>query len=428
MRILNISAQKPHSTGSGTYMTELVKAFDDMGHRQIVVCGIYPYDRVSLPQSVLCYPVHFTDPEDNDFRFERGLVHPDTDFVIEADPPKRISYPIVGMSDVMPYPSTQYKKMTTGMIREYENAFIKTISRAIKDLDPDLIICHHLFLLTALVKKHFPDRCIYGISHSTDLRQMELCENLRDLVRPYISQLDMALALHDDQAAKIKEVFGIEDKRIKVIGSGYDHKRFNSFGREPRASGSPVRLCYAGKISKAKGIPELFSALDILASDDGVPEFTLCMAGGCRDEDLLKALDDLPDYAEWFGFVSTDELVSIMKKSDIFILPSYYEGLPLVIMESMATGALPICTDLPGVRKWIGAHVPDSNVRYVPMPEMLGIDTPTDEGRSKFVHDLTSVIKKAITDIDERYITGMVPNTDSATWYAVASRILKGNK
>ena len=115
MKILSITAQKPHSTGSGTYMTELVKAFDDMGHRQIVVCGIYPYDRVSLPQSVLCYPVHFTDPEDNDFRFERGLVHPDTDFVIEADPPERISYPIVGMSDVMPYPSTQYKKMTTGI-------------------------------------------------------------------------------------------------------------------------------------------------------------------------------------------------------------------------------------------------------------------------------------------------------------------------
>ena len=28
MKILSITAQKPHSTGSGTYMTELVKAFD----------------------------------------------------------------------------------------------------------------------------------------------------------------------------------------------------------------------------------------------------------------------------------------------------------------------------------------------------------------------------------------------------------------
>ena len=40
MKILSITAQKPHSTGSGVYLTELVNAFDRLGHSQAVSAGI----------------------------------------------------------------------------------------------------------------------------------------------------------------------------------------------------------------------------------------------------------------------------------------------------------------------------------------------------------------------------------------------------
>lgn len=41
MKILNILTQKPHSTGSGVYLTELVKAFDKLACEQVVVAGMY---------------------------------------------------------------------------------------------------------------------------------------------------------------------------------------------------------------------------------------------------------------------------------------------------------------------------------------------------------------------------------------------------
>ena len=80
------------------------------------------------------------------------------------------------MSDIMPYTSTRYRDLTPEMISQFEEAFIDAAGRAVADLDPDLIICHHLFLLTALVRKHFPERRITGISHGTDLRQMINCD------------------------------------------------------------------------------------------------------------------------------------------------------------------------------------------------------------------------------------------------------------
>ena len=57
MKILSITAQKPHSTGSGVYLTELVKNWAEAGHEQSVVGGIYEEDQVDFPDGVKFYPV-----------------------------------------------------------------------------------------------------------------------------------------------------------------------------------------------------------------------------------------------------------------------------------------------------------------------------------------------------------------------------------
>ena len=144
MRILSITAQKPHSTGSGTYMTELVKSFAKAGHEQAVVCGIYPDDKVSFPEGVSVYPVLFTEGP----AAEAGISVPELPY---AGRERRLPFPVTGMSDIMPYASTRYRDLTPEMIGQFEEAFIGAVSQAADELDPDLIICHHLFLLTALL-------------------------------------------------------------------------------------------------------------------------------------------------------------------------------------------------------------------------------------------------------------------------------------
>jgi len=124
MKILSISTQKPHSTGSGVYLTELVKSFDHSGHEQAVVAGVYHEDVLEFPESVRAYPVYYSHDES----------HGD------------IPYKILGMSDVMPYPSTLYSSVSEDMAEELYAAFGNAIGKAIRYLDPDIILCHHLFL------------------------------------------------------------------------------------------------------------------------------------------------------------------------------------------------------------------------------------------------------------------------------------------
>ena len=122
MRILSVTAQKPDSTGSGVYLTELVKGFEKLGHEQVVLCGITKEDRIHLPESVKCYPVYYKSDE--------------------------MPFPVCGMSDEMPYESTRYCDMTEEMTERYRETFLKKISRIVEEFDPDIILCHHLYYLT----------------------------------------------------------------------------------------------------------------------------------------------------------------------------------------------------------------------------------------------------------------------------------------
>ena len=101
MRILSVTAQKPCSTGSGVYLTEVVKALAKEGHTQTVLAGIARGEQMDMPDGVKAYPVYFES---------EGL-----------------PYPVVGMSDEMPYISTRYKDMTEEMTVQFRNAFLAVL-------------------------------------------------------------------------------------------------------------------------------------------------------------------------------------------------------------------------------------------------------------------------------------------------------------
>lgn len=66
------------------------------------------------------------------------------------------------MSDEMPYISTRYKDMTEEMTVQFRNAFLAVLDEVIEREDPELILCHHLYYLTALVRERYPEKKVYG--------------------------------------------------------------------------------------------------------------------------------------------------------------------------------------------------------------------------------------------------------------------------
>lgn len=371
MKILSITAQKPDSTGSGVYLTELVSAFQKQGHSQAVIAGVCREDNISLPEDVSLYPVFY-----------------------ETD---ALPFPVAGMSDEMPYKSTRYSDMTDEMTKQFIQAFRCQIIHVMDDFHPDVILCHHLYLLTAIVRETCPDTPVYGICHGSDLRQIKKNEKNRSYICEQIPRLNGIFALHQEQKAQICRIFSCPPKLVQIIGTGYNSNVFYVDTQIVRKE-EPLSLLFAGKISEKKGVKSLLRALKHLDCP-----VTLSLAGGYGDNAEYEAIcqlaeeitADTPSEVYFLGKLNHTQLAEEMNQNQIFILPSFYEGLPLVTMEALACGMKVVCSDLPGIRPWMDANLPENQVVFVTPPRMRNEDEPLAEDLSTFECRLADAIRAA---------------------------------
>jgi glycosyltransferase involved in cell wall biosynthesis len=117
-------------------------------------------------------------------------------------------------------------------------------------------------------------------------------------------------------------------------------------GRLPAASPSArLRLVYVGRLSRDKGVFDL-PLIDRALRARGVdPQWTLQGTG--PDEDALKqAWQDRRDI-DWRGFRPMPEVLALLQRQDVLVMPSRGEGLPVALLEAGAAGVVPVISNLP---------------------------------------------------------------------------------
>lgn len=394
MRILSVTAQKPHSTGSGVYLTELVNSFHELSHEQAVLAGVYEEDKVNFPEGVEFCPVYYRTRD--------------------------LPFAIAGMSDEMPYKSTKYSDMNEDMAELFRDAFLKHLKPLVEEFKPELILCHHLYLLTAYVREAFPECLVCGICHGSDLRQISknpLCE---EEIKDNIRRLDRIFALHEEQKRQIMEIYHVPEEMIQVIGSGFNDQIFKRVYKEDDPK--HPRLIFAGKLAEKKGVMSLIRSLDhIPGRPDGM---TICLAGGSgsreEQDEIIYLAGKCPCQVYLPGRLAQEELAVEYGKSDVFVLPSFYEGLPLVVIEALACGVKVVCTDLPGIREWMDANVPGNGIVYVKPPAMKNTDEPVVEELPAFEKELALAIRRCL-DMEKPNVQGL----EKLSWKGICGKILE---
>ena len=129
---------------------------------------------------------------------------------------------------------------------------------------------------------------------------------------------------------------------------------------------------------------------------------------------------------EFAGKVDQDELVRTYQAAHLFVLPSFYEGLPLVVVEALACGCRVVVTDLPGVRAWLDESVPGAPVTYVDPPRMVGVDEPAQEDLPAFEQRLARAIERSAQEALQPARCEDAP-VDMArlSWNALGARMLE---
>jgi len=332
-----------------------------------------------------------------------------------------LPFPVAGMSDVMPYESICFKDLNREEIKRYEACFRKRLEEAVQRFRPDLIHSHHLWLMTSAARQAFPGIPMAATCHGTDLRQFQNCPHLRERVLNGCRRLDAVMALSRRQKNEIAELYAIAPETIYTTGVGYNAQLF-SFDGEKAPDG--VRLVYAGKLSRAKGVPWMLRALATLTA---LPWTLDLVGGGSGPEkaECLRMARDLGQRVVIHGPVPQEKLAEILRQGHLFILPSFFEGIPIVLLEAMACGCRVVTTALPGVDELFEA-LPETWFSTVALPRLQHVDRPVAEDEAVFERCLGKAVAEKIRQIQSSPDTDFEGRSDLLkphTWHAVYNRV-----
>lgn len=394
MRILHLSSQQPDQTGSGIYIQEIMAQAQACGHENALLASL-PQKRLA-PENLACIENFF-------LRFET----------------ESLPFAMPGMSDIMPYKSTRFGTMAGESLKVYITHLQDHVTEAIDQFQPDIIHSNHLWILSSLTRHIAPHIPLVVSCHGSDLRQFSNCPHLREQVLSGCQKIDYVFALTEDQKKIISTMFGIDEKKIEVVGSGVKARLFAPPAL-PRPTRKPLKMLYAGKLSKAKGVPYLLQALEGLEKD-----IHLTIAGdgvGQEAEYCHRIIEQRADHVKYIGKISQDELARKMQDSDIFILPSLFEGMPLVVLEALSCECQVLATALPGVRE-IADKTSSPALHLITMPQVHHVDQLSHEQELKFIEYIRNSVQQLV-----HYNTTNSPLTspiDYFHWSKVFERINK---
>jgi len=151
--------------------------------------------------------------------------------------------------------------------------------------------------------------------------------------------------------------------RLHIVHCGVEPDKFAPVSH----TGTGTRLLTVGRLASVKGMPVLLSAIKKLLPNH--PGLTLTVVGdGPERLDFQKRAVELglDEQVSFVGYQSQDQVRDRLQETDLFVLPSFAEGVPVVLMEAMAAGVPVVTTRIAGVSELVddggsGLLVPPGN-------------------------------------------------------------------
>jgi glycosyltransferase involved in cell wall biosynthesis len=224
----------------------------------------------------------------------------------------------------------------------------------------------------------------------------------------HIQASDVIMTVSKSIAQELRE-YHLNPDEVIIVGNGIDEKFF--FPKKRKSQNDKKYILFAGSMDREKGLFDLVDCGRYICSERS--DISFILAGSGRDLNKLKRKArkaGLQDRFKFLGQVEKDQLVKLYQNATLFVLPSYHEGLPTVLLEAMSCGLPVIATDVRGNRDVIsdgenGILVP----QRAPKKLAEAIRNLLDDEKTK-----KTLSENARKTIEEKY-----------TWEAVSSKFLR---
>ena len=338
MRILLINHFPLVGSGSGVYVENIAKCLKKVGHE---VCIIMPENTTKILgiNGVKIHPVFFKRKEkiegQLDFNFPCMDPHPRSNFL--------------------------FNNMTNIQIKQYEEAFREAIEEEINKFKPDVIHSQHIFIISGLLKDYNIPYIV--TSHGAEFITYKRTNIFDQYGINAVEGCKKIIAISKDNIEEILKKFPNVKEKICFVKNGYNSEEFymQNVSKKEVLEKNSIKsefdkiVLFVGRISKMKGVDVLLKAAKIYEN-----EKILTLVVG--DGEYINELNDIKESLSlknvfFLGSKNHKELNELYNISDVLVLPSRKEALPLVAIEALACGTPAIVTDNTGMEDIINKDV-----------------------------------------------------------------------
>jgi glycosyltransferase involved in cell wall biosynthesis len=163
------------------------------------------------------------------------------------------------------------------------------------------------------------------------------------------------------------EQLGVPAQRVVILNNGVPEPT------EPRRQAGVdeiQRVLFVGNLSERKGVSDLLAALALPGADWRQVDVQIAGGGDVAGYQAQAKALGLSDWVHFSGWVGQAEVARLMAAADVLVLPSYDEGLPLVILEALANGVAVVCSPVGEISSALTDGV---NGIFVPPGDVLAL-------------------------------------------------------
>jgi glycosyltransferase involved in cell wall biosynthesis len=175
---------------------------------------------------------------------------------------------------------------------------------------------------------------------------------LRPFFRRLAAQVPFAVAVNQESAEEVRRHFPAT-RVLAVFPNGVQLPQL----QPPPAAGvpAPVRLLYCGRLAPEKDVGTILRALALLVAE--VPDLELRIAGDGPDRPTIERVTADLGLAGRVALLGRVDSRALYLQADIYVTASQSEGMPNALLEAMATGVVPVCSDIAGHREVVQPNV-----------------------------------------------------------------------
>jgi glycosyltransferase involved in cell wall biosynthesis len=245
-------------------------------------------------------------------------------------------------------------------------ATILALKRICQQWQPDILVAHgfseHIWGRMAGLWAQVP--ALVHVEHNS--RERYTAWRLK-LSLWLASKTDALVGVSEGVKSRLIEL-GFPKDKCTAISNGVDWSKFQQ-GPSRTWSQRLPHVIMASRFAKQKDQPTLIQAMRILKAQQVQTRLSIAGLGKNRllqQSQKISANWGLTQHIDFLGHVGN--MPELLAKHQIFVLSTHYEGMPLALIEAMASGCACIGTDVVGVREVIahgvtGLLVPESDAQ-----------------------------------------------------------------